>query len=148
MSMDNAAEDQPPERKDKLEQGIGRLVVTLVDVLRQLMERQAQNRIESGSLSDEETERLGQSFMKLEDRMQEIKRVFELDEQEDLDIELGTLEGQEVSIVELADRVLSRGVALEGDIGLTVADIDLLRVALRVVIKSPEAGNSRSEPIG
>lgn len=139
---DSGASEQPPERKDKLEQGVGRLVVTLVDVLRQLMERQAQNRIEAGSLSDEDTERLGQSFKKLEERMQEIKRVFEIDEQEELDLQLGTLEGQEVSLVELADRVLKRGVALEGDVGLSVADIDLLYVALRVVIASPETAQS------
>lgn len=137
--MDEApAGEQTPERRDQLEQGVGRLVVTLVDVLRQLMERQAQNRIEVGNLTAADSERLGQSLMKLDERMQQIKRVFEIDEHEDLDLELGTLEGEEVSIVELADRVLSKGIALEGDLGLSIADIDLLRIALRVVITSPD----------
>jgi len=54
------------------------------------MERQALRRIEAGSLSDEETERLGQTFMKLEARMEELKRVFGL-EDEELNLNLGPL---------------------------------------------------------
>lgn len=131
--------DQGPSRRgEDLESGVGRLVIALIDVLRQLMERQAENRIESGNLSEEEVERLGQSFMLLEDRMKDVKRVFSIDENEDLDLELGTIDGERVSIVELADRVLNRGVAVQGDIGLSIAEIDLLFVGLRAVIASPE----------
>lgn len=136
--MAEAANEQSPARRDQLEKGIGQLVITLVDVLRQLMERQAQNRIEAGNLTTEQTERLGQSFMKLEERMQEVKRVFEIDEHEELDIHLGTLEGEEVSIVDLADRILRKGIALEGDVTLSLAEIDLLWAGLRVVVASPD----------
>ncbi len=138
--------EQPPSRRgEDLERGVGRLVIALIDVLRQLMERQAENRIESGSLSEDDVERLGQSFMKLEERMKEVKRVFNLDENEALDVELGTVDGERVSIVELADRVLQRGVAVEGDIGLSVAEIDLLYVALRIVVASPETVDALGE---
>jgi len=54
------------------------------------MERQALRRIEGGSLSDEEIERLGQTFMKLEARMDELKQIFDL-EDEDLNLHLGPL---------------------------------------------------------
>jgi hypothetical protein len=73
-----------------LERGLARLVLTLIEFLRQLMERQALRRMEAGSLGDEEIERLGQTFLKLEARMEELKRVFGL-EDEDLNLNLGPL---------------------------------------------------------
>ena len=69
---------------------LGRLVLTIVELLRQLMERQAIRRMEGGSLSDEEVERLGTTFMLLERRMQELKKSFGL-EDADLNIDLGPL---------------------------------------------------------
>jgi hypothetical protein len=54
------------------------------------MERQAIRRMEGGSLSDEEVERLGTTFMLLERRMQELKKSFGL-ENADLNIDLGPL---------------------------------------------------------
>ena len=75
---------------EKVERGLAKLVLTLIELLRQLMERQALRRIEGGSLSDEEIERLGQTFMKLEARMDELKQIFGL-EDEDLNLHLGPL---------------------------------------------------------
>ena len=73
-----------------VERGLAKLVLTLIELLRQLMERQALRRIEAGSLSDEEIERLGQTFMKLEERMEELKQIFDLAD-EDLNLSLGPL---------------------------------------------------------
>ncbi|MBI4770136.1 MAG: gas vesicle protein K [Chloroflexi bacterium] len=73
-----------------VEHGLAKLVLTLIELLRQLMERQALRRVEAGSLSDEEIERLGQTFMKLEARMDELRQVFGLEE-EDLNLNLGPL---------------------------------------------------------
>jgi hypothetical protein len=73
-----------------VERGLAKLVLTLIELLRQLMERQALRRIEGGSLSDEEIERLGQTFLKLDARMDELKQVFGL-EDEDLNLNLGPL---------------------------------------------------------
>ena len=73
-----------------LEKGLAQLVLTLVELLRQLMERQALRRIEGGTLSDEEVERLGRTFLALSERMDELKRVFGL-EDEDLNLNLGPL---------------------------------------------------------
>jgi hypothetical protein len=75
---------------EKVEHGLAKLVLTLIELLRQLMERQALHRIEGGSLSEEEIERLGQTFMKLEARMVELKETFGL-EDEDLNLNLGPL---------------------------------------------------------
>jgi len=73
-----------------VERGLAKLVLTLIELLRQLMERQALRRIEASSLRDEEIERLGQTFLKLDARMEELKRVFGL-EDEDLNLNLGPL---------------------------------------------------------
>ncbi len=74
----------------KIERGLAQLVLTLIELLRQLMERQAVRRMESGSLTDDEVERLGQTFMALEKRMEELKRTFGL-ESKDLNLDLGPL---------------------------------------------------------
>lgn len=79
--------DADPER---VEQGLAQLVLTLVELLRQLMERQALRRMEGGTLTEEEIERLGETFMKLESRMEELKKHFEL-EDKDLNLNLGPL---------------------------------------------------------
>jgi Gas vesicle protein K len=76
--------------RENLERGLAQLVMTLIELLRQLMERQALRRIEGGSLSAEEVERLGETFMLLEQRMEELKEQFGL-EDEDLNLDLGPL---------------------------------------------------------
>src|SRR5918998_5888250 len=63
---------------EQVERGLAQLVLTLVELLRQLMERQAVRRMEQGTLTDDEIERLGQTFMLLRDRMQELKATFGL----------------------------------------------------------------------
>jgi hypothetical protein len=73
-----------------VEKGLAQLVLTLVDLLRQLMERQAVRRMEQGTLTDDEVERLGQTFMLLEKRMKELKETFGLKDT-DLNIDLGPL---------------------------------------------------------
>lgn len=75
---------------EKVEQGLAQLVLTIVELLRQLMERQALHRIEAGGLSEEEVERLGQTFMALSERMEELRQEFGLTE-EDLNLNLGPL---------------------------------------------------------
>ncbi|MFN8468307.1 MAG: gas vesicle protein K [Caldilineaceae bacterium] len=75
---------------EKLEQGLAKLVLAIVDLLRRLMEKQAIRRIEGGSLTDEEIERLGLAFMRMEEKLEEIKAAFGL-ENEDLNLNLGPL---------------------------------------------------------
>jgi hypothetical protein len=75
---------------EKVEKGLAQLVLTLIELLRQLMERQAMRRMDAGGLSDEQIERMGQTLMLLEERMDELKEVFGLEDQ-DLNIDLGPL---------------------------------------------------------
>src|SRR5580765_667040 len=64
--------------QEGLEQGLTQLVLTLVEFLRQLLERQAVRRMEGGSLSDEEVERVGLALMTLEEKVHELAEQFGL----------------------------------------------------------------------
>jgi hypothetical protein len=75
---------------ENVERGLAQLVLTIVELLRQLMERQALRRIDGGGLTDEQVERLGQTFMELDRRMEELREAFGLEE-EDLNLNLGPL---------------------------------------------------------
>jgi hypothetical protein len=75
---------------DGVEQGLAQLVLTLVEFVRQLLERQAVRRMEGGNLTDEEVERVGLALMKLEEKVQELARQFGL-RPSDLNINLGPL---------------------------------------------------------
>lgn len=75
---------------ENVEKGLAKLVLTLIELLRKLMEKQAMRRIEADSLSDGEIERIGDTFMKLENKMKELKEIFDLSD-EDLNLNLGPL---------------------------------------------------------
>ncbi len=75
---------------DDIEAGVGKLVLTLVEFIRQMLEHQAVRRLEGGSLSDEEAERLGLALMRLEERLDDIRAAFGI-AKEDLNIDLGPL---------------------------------------------------------
>lgn len=79
-----------PLDQSNVEQGLAKLVLTVIELLRQLMERQAMRRVEGDSLTEEQLEELGITLMRLEEKMEELKIVFGL-ENEDLNIELGPL---------------------------------------------------------
>ena len=76
-----------PERVD---QGLARLVLTVIEVVRKVLEHQAVRRMDGGDLSAEEVERLGLTLLKLDERMQQLKEAFGLTD-EDLQIDLGPL---------------------------------------------------------
>jgi hypothetical protein len=70
--------------------GLPRLVLALVELLRELLERQALRRIEAGSLSAAEVERLGTTFLRLSEQMDRLKKEFGLGD-DDLNLDLGPL---------------------------------------------------------
>lgn len=75
---------------ENVEQGLARLVLSLIELLRRLLERQAIRRMEGGALSDEKVEEMGQALMKLEAKIHELAASFGL-KPEDLNLELGPL---------------------------------------------------------
>jgi hypothetical protein len=79
---------------ERLERGLAQLVLTVVELLRKLMERQALRRVDAGTLEPERVERLGRAFERLEQQMSELKKQFELGD-DDLTLRLGPLPGLE-----------------------------------------------------
>ena len=79
--------DDDPEAVEK---SLVTLVLTIVELLRQLMERQALRRVDQGSLTDDQIERIGATLMALEARMAELRDHFGL-RPEDLNLDLGPL---------------------------------------------------------
>lgn len=88
-------ESMIPERiaadPEVVENGLARLVMSIIELVRRLLEKQALRRMDAGNLSEEEIERLGNALMKLEEKMSELKAVFGLSD-EDLNLKLGPIQ--------------------------------------------------------
>ena len=76
--------------QDNLKNGLGQIVLTLIKLLHEVLERQAVRRIDAGSLSEEQIERLGLTLMRQAEEIDRLRREFGLEEQ-DLDLDLGPL---------------------------------------------------------
>jgi actin-like ATPase involved in cell morphogenesis len=81
-----------PERiaadSDIVENGLAKLVLSIIELIRRLLEKQALRRMDAGTLTDEEIERVGAALMKLEEKMAEMKQIFGLAD-DDLKLNLG-----------------------------------------------------------
>jgi len=81
-----------PERisadPEVVENGLAKLVLSIIELIRRLLEKQALRRMDRGTLTEAEIERLGNALMKLEEKMGEMKQVFGLKD-EDLNLSLG-----------------------------------------------------------
>ena len=86
----NALPDRINADPERVEQGLARLVLTVIELLREVLEHQAIRRMDGGSLSEEQIERLGMALLKLNHRIDELKTTFGLTDA-DLNIDLGTL---------------------------------------------------------
>jgi hypothetical protein len=126
---------------EKLQKGLAKLVLVIVELLRQILERQAQRRILSGSLSAEEVERLGLAFMQIKEKVEQISGEFGL-EPDELDGALkGMLRSKEshmakTSLVDVLDGLLVKGAVIGGRITISVADIDLIALDLLATLSA------------
>ncbi|HEX6177353.1 MAG TPA: gas vesicle protein K [Thermoanaerobaculia bacterium] len=88
------AEPAIPERisadAEVVENGLAKLVLAIIELVRQLLEKQALRRMDGGNLSEDEIERLGNALMKLEEKMDEMRGVFGLS-RDDLRLDLGPI---------------------------------------------------------
>jgi hypothetical protein len=76
--------------KDSVERDLFKLVLTIVELVRQLMERQAIRRVDEGDLSDEQIEEIGTALMRLESAVTRLREQFDLTPEE-LNLDLGPL---------------------------------------------------------
>ncbi len=129
--------------------GLAPLLLTVVELIRQLMEAQVIRRMDTGILNDYELDRAAESLRQLEKQVIQLCEVFDIDPA-DLNInlgEIGTLLPQsggyypgetssQPSILELLDRLLNTGVVVEGDLDLGLAQLNLIHAKLRLVLTS------------
>jgi hypothetical protein len=129
--------------------GLAPLLLTVTELERQLMEAQVIRRMDANLLTEEELERAGDSLQKLEEEILRLCDVFDIDPA-DLNVDLGELgtlmpkEGgyypgetsQEPSILELLDRVLHKGVVINGNVDLGIAELSLIQAKLHLVLTS------------
>lgn len=126
---------------DKLQKGLAKLVLVIVELLRQILERQAQRRILSGSLSAGEVERLGLAFMQIKEKVEHISEEFGLEPDELDGVLKGMLRSKEsrlakTSLVDVLDGLLVKGVVIGGRITISVADIDLIALDLLATLSA------------
>jgi hypothetical protein len=153
MTSDNHELEQLPDfalkPKSTTDAGLAPLLLTVIELVRQLMEAQIIRRMEGGDLSDEDLERAADSLRKLEEQVVHLCEVFDVDPA-DLNIDLGDLgtllpkegsyypgeKSQSPTILELLDRLLDTGVVVEGDADLGMAQLNLIHAKLRLVLTS------------
>lgn len=136
------------EKKGK-DTGLAPLLLTVVELVRQLMEAQVIRRMEAGLLGEEELDRAAESLQQLEAQVLQLCDVFEIDPA-DLNIELSELgsllpksggyypgeTSSEPSVLELVDRLLNTGVVVEGSVDLGLAKLNLIHAKLQLVLTS------------
>ena len=112
---------------------LARLVVVLLDLVRQLMERQAEHRMAAGGLSETQIERLGAALLRLAQRIDDLKTRVGAKAQNGPQVDA---EHRDYVLADVVDRLLVTGAAVEGDITLGLADIELVRIGLRLVART------------
>ena len=136
-------------RPSNTEAGLAPLLLTVTELVRQLMEAQVIRRMESGHLADEQLDRAATSLRRLETEIVRLCEIFEIDPA-DLNIDLGELgsllpsnggyypgeTSESPSLLELLDRLLDTGVVVEGDVDLGLAQLNLIQAKLRLVLTS------------
>jgi hypothetical protein len=129
-----------------LQNGLAGLVLTLAELLRQVLERQAVRRLDRNELSSEEVERLGVAFIELKKRIEELTEIFGITK-ENLNLNLGSLlkTGNKAldqsSLVDILDTCIQKGLVLTGKVRLSVADVDLVGLDLYAALH-PITGKS------
>lgn len=150
-----SSESQPLEngiiqtKETSKDAGLAPLVLTLVELIRQLLEAQVIRRMDGNMLSEEELDRAAESLRQLEEQVLKLCEIFEIDPA-DLNLDLGDLgsllpkEGEyypgeptsNPSVVELLDRLLNTGVVVDGSVDIGLAQLNLIHAKLRLVLTS------------
>lgn len=129
--------------------GLAPLLLTVAELIRQLMEAQVIRRMESGALDDTDLERAAESLQRLEAEIIRLCDVFGIDPA-DLNLDLGDMgtllpgsqgyypgePSKSPSLLELLDRLLDTGVVVEGEVDLGLAQLNLIQAKLKLILTS------------
>lgn len=129
--------------------GLAPLLLTVVELIRQLMEAQVIRRMDAGNLSEAELDRAAESLQRLEEQILNLCEIFDIDPA-DLNIDLGEIgsllpkqgyypgerSSDRASILELLDRLLHTGIVVQGDVDLGLAQLNLIHAKIRLILTS------------
>lgn len=132
--------------------GLAPLLLTVTELIRQLMEAQVIRRMDTGTLSEAQLDEAAQSLQALEGQVVRLCEIFDIDPAQ-LNIDLGEMgsllpkqggyypgqNSHETTILELLDRLLHVGIVVEGSVDLGIANLDLIGLKLRLVLTSQTA---------
>lgn len=149
ISSDNSPEIEPNVNKLNSKAGLASLLLTVVELIRQLMEAQVIRRMEEKLLSESDLDKAAESLQKLEEQVLSLCEIFEIDPAE-LNVNLGEFgsllpqpgsyypgeTSNNPSILELLDRLLNIGVVVHGDVDLGLGNLNLIHAKLRLVLTS------------
>ena len=150
-SRDNALDTKAiePALSPAKESGLAPLLLTVTELIRQLMEAQVIRRMEAGLLSEVQLDAAAESLRSLEEQTLKLCEIFDIDPA-DLNVDLGELgtllpksggyypgaESQNACFLELLDRLLHTGIVIQGDVDLGVAQLNLIHLKLRLMLTS------------
>lgn len=141
--------EQVLARPPQSDAGLAPLLLTVAELIRQLMEAQVIRRMETGHLDEAELDRAADSLRQLETEIVRLCEIFDIDPA-DLNIDLGDMgtllprdggyypgeTSASPSLLELLDRLLDTGVVVEGEVDLGLAQLNLIQAKLRLVLTS------------
>ncbi|MBK1989406.1 gas vesicle protein K [Sphaerospermopsis aphanizomenoides BCCUSP55] len=148
-SVDNSQDLLTTAAKSNKEKGLAPLLLTVLELVRQLMEAQVIRRMEQEYLNEFELDRAAESLQKLEEQILHLCQIFEIDPAE-LNVNLGDFgtllpppgsyypgeTSNSPSILELLDRLLNTGIVVDGEIDIGLAQLDLIHAKLHLVLTS------------
>jgi methyl-accepting chemotaxis protein len=136
----------------ELRNGIAKLVLTIVKVLVDLLEKQAQRKVTAGDLTSDEMERLGSAFIDMRQTLRGLITKFGF-KYEELDIPIASLGNRAVDtnnsaadeqilsapmLVDILDKLINKQTVIAGQIVISVADIDLIVLNLLGMLLTPQ----------
>ncbi|GAB4283587.1 MAG: hypothetical protein Fur0025_13690 [Oscillatoriaceae cyanobacterium] len=151
MTDDNLPDSIIHPKTSNKDAGLAPLLLTLIELVRQLMEAQVIRRMDANLLSEDELERAAESLRQLEEQVMKMCDIFGIDPA-DLNADLGDFgtllpkdggyypgePSSNPSIVELLDRLLNTGIVVEGSVDLGLAQLSLIHAKLRLVLTSKQ----------
>jgi len=134
---------------EKSQTGLAVLVLSVVELLRQLMEAQILRRMEAQQLSEAEIERAGHSLQAMEQQILQLCDMLKVDP-DDLNLDLGDFgkllpsrgsyypdqPNPQASVLELLDRLITTGIVIDGQVDIGLAQLDLIHLQLKVLLTS------------
>lgn len=127
-----------PATADDLQNGLGALIVGVADVVRLVVTAQAVRLAEKDKLTDAQTDRLGHALAQLDGQMRQVKELFDMDPDEDIALKLGDIDGHDISVADILDSLIEKGVVLTAEARLALADVNLAELGLQLALREPE----------